>query len=987
MIGMDGVTLLFLGTPVLRRGDRTVRLVRAKAIGLLLYLAATRVVQPRERVLDLLWPESSAQAGRKNMRNTLWEIREALGDDVLEQDATTLRLSDSVVIDLHTLENGLLLLQSASVENLEATAAAYRGLLADGLVVHHAPEFEIWLVAERERVTALYLRLLERIVALHRAEGAWQSMRDAARRALSIDPLRESLHLAAIEADLRLGDRAGAAQQYATLIDTLRRELDVAPLPETTRRYEALLAGSLEPVARPRPVRAVAPHRAPDPFVGRRAELAALRQEQLIAQGGAARVVLLAGDLGIGKTRLWQTWAASLPPDATLLTTHALYTTQPVPFGPLMTLFRQPGPLRSIVEPPSSLAPIWLAELSRLLPEIAAMWPALPVSPAQSAAEERARLFQALVEAMRRAADGLLVLVVDDLHWADSATLDWLVFLIDQRAATSLLVIATYRPQEASPALEAVIAGWQRQSRARRLELEGLSDDDALALAEALGGQASGDLRSHWVHQSGGNPYFLTELTRAAADQPPNDLASLVLTRLRSMVSADAFQVLQAAAVLGDGADAVGLRLTGGRSEEETIDALDALVAARVLSESHGAYSFVHPLIASVVQGDLSVARRRFLHRRAAQAIERTNAGHCAQTVGALIMHYAAAGEPEIAARYADLATIKAREVGALAESASYARQALTWAPTPDRRLRLAETLVIVEAGDEAQSLLLDALADFERDGDAVRATRVCLALAQVAIVRSQPEIARAWLDRAPLAQAEVIDPPLGVHARLWAASVDRLSQSFDQAQRQLDQIDALLARRFLPLAAAQSAFERGNLQANRGDPAGAIVWFEQARRIALEIGDGLQQAMAENNLAYHCMLVGRLDEAQQYIESARQLADRFALLLMRQYIHSTAGEIALAIGRLDEADDEFERALAAARAFDNRVQIANVQVNRAQVARDRGDFDRARALVKDAEQAFGAAIDAFVAQRIRRLRAELGAIDLPERSFGAPTT
>ena len=131
---------------------------------------------------------------------------------------------------------------------------------------------------------------------------------------------------------------------------------------------------------------------------------------------------------------------------------------EPVPFGAVLELFRQPGPAHAITHPPSPLAPIWLAELARLLPELAVAWPNLPPPLALSPAEERARLLQALTEAMRLLAQPLLVLVFDDLHWADPSTLDWLVYLVNALRDAPLLLIGAYRPQDAPERLLTTVA-------------------------------------------------------------------------------------------------------------------------------------------------------------------------------------------------------------------------------------------------------------------------------------------------------------------------------------------------------------------------------------------------------------------------------------------------------------------------------------------------------------------------------------------------
>lgn len=978
---MDVIELAFLGTPLLRRGEQPVHYARAKGLALLLYLAITRVAQPREHMLDLLWPESLPQAARKNMRNTLWSLRDALGDDVLVLNAANIQLSAAVTVDVHRLEDGLLLLEGGNIHDLLNVVQQYRGPLADGLTVQEAPEFELWLTVERERIAATYVRLLTQVLRVYGNAGEWQQVIDYAQRLIAVDPLHESAHLAIIEAYMRLGQRTQATQQYALLTDILQRELAVAPLPETIARYEALQAGTLQPVPppqqRPTPLPAPSP-----PFVGREAELAVLRHAQQKAGQNRAQVVLLSGDLGIGKSRLLRTWAAMLPADAILLETHALEAAQSIPFGPLLTLFRQTGPAHTILQPPSPLAPIWLAELTRLLPELASVWPDLPTPLALSPAEERGRLFQALTEALRPLAQTLLVLVIDDLHWADPSTIDWLGYLVDQFRDQPLLVIGTYRPQETNARIAIAITGWQRQGQLYQIALPPLAADEARTLLAGLGAESDADTQAYWVHQSGGNPYFLIELSRGPVDEPPHDLASLVRARIRSAVAANAYQVLQAAALLGDDADFATLRATSGRTEEETLDALDALVEAAVVIEREGVYRFAHPLVATVVAQDLTQARRTFLHRRAAQALEHTHAAQLDRAAGSLMKHYAAAGALEQAAHYADLATRQALTVNAFIEAITYARQALEWDATPQRQFVLGQTLTI--AGDaEGTPHLQAALHGFEQMDDAAGATRAGATLAQTAIATGKPDEARSWLSRLPVERAQAADPALSIQVHLLAASIDRLTRAFEDAEAQLELVDQILRTHQMPQHAAISAFERGNLLANRGELRAANAAFARSLELSRTANDPVHQAMAHNNLAYHLMLVGDLEAAERHLAAAIDLANRFALGLFLQYVYSTAGEIALARGDLAAADAALSRALDAARSWNNTVHIANIYVNQALVARARNDLSRARSLLERAQTIFNGSIDPFVQNKIARYRAEL--LDQPSTTAEVP--
>jgi predicted ATPase len=322
------------------------------------------------------------------------------------------------------------------------------------------------------------------------------------------------------------------------------------------------------------------------------------------------------------------------------------------------------------------------------------------------------------------------------------------VYLLDQLRDAPLLLLGTYRPQDATERLQTIAARWQREGRLRQLALGDLSQEEAADLLARLGPPSDPGLAAEWVRQSGGNPYFLTELHRAQTSSAPCDLAALVRARLQATVPTYAMHVLQAAAILGDLATFGTLQATSGRSEEETLDALDALVAAAVLGAEERGYRFVHPLVATVVREDLGPARRAFLHRRAGEALARAHASHVEQVAGALTEHFAAAGETGRAAHYADLAAAQALAVGAVVEAQGYAERALEWLPTPQRRLALGEALMFAGGRVEAQEQLEAARGGFERAGDAVGATRACVRLALMAIGSSQPDVARDWVGR-----------------------------------------------------------------------------------------------------------------------------------------------------------------------------------------------------------------------------------------------
>jgi DNA-binding SARP family transcriptional activator len=975
MWSMSSIQIFFFGPAEFRCDDRHVELRSAKATALLAYLAVTGTPVSRDRLTDLLWPQSLPDAARKNLRNTLWAIRKALGDEVFAAtDPDRLALSAHVWTDVAAFEAAA---RATAVDELRAAVELYRAPLLDGLLLRDAPDLEIWLTTERERFERSALRLLERLVAAYRAAGDWPVVLATAGQALQIDRLQEPMYRASMEAHARLGARAEALHLYERLRVVLARELGVDPLPETEALREAIRDGTLLPAESPLPGSVPSPVGAaqdsrppPAPFVGRQAELAALSHELQLAAGGQSRVVAVSGELGIGKSRLWQEWSASLPPGPVLLATRCLDTTRSLPFAPLTHLLNQQVCLQCLFQSPARISPLWLAELARLMPEIRERLPRLPVPVAVPREEERRRLFEAFTQVLLALEGRPLVLFVDDAHWIDRASLDWLVYLVDRSAGKPLLLIIAYRPCEAAARLEQVIASWGRTGILRQLSLPHLSLEEATELLAALGTDRA--LAGSLHARSAGNPYYLLELRDAAPDDVPSQLAELVRLRLGRLPET-ARQVLQAAAVLDAGFEFATLRRTSGRGEEETLDALDALLDAAILREQEGHYDFVHPLVATVVHNDLSIARRSFLHRRAAEVLEATHAGRLAPIAGQLARHYAGAGRPGQAARYAELAARRSLALTATAEAVAFYRQALRWEPTPSRRLGLGRALYLRGELEEGRDVLGQALAEFEAEDDRGRAARACLALAESYLPSGQGDEAIRWAERALShlgPQGDTADRAYA-HYLLGAGSLQS-GKPLSRAEADLIEATRLARDGDLTEIRARSQFELGNLLAQRGDLAGAIHAFERSLDLSRAAGLSFQALLSHNNLAFHALLAGDLEMAREQIEQGLQMADEFSLLLPRQYLHSTRGEIALAEGQLDDADAWFGSALVEAERYGNRPQAANIRANQGLVARARGELNRALDLLETAYRAARAGSDVHLLIKIELWLAEL---------------
>lgn len=983
---MFTIRLCFLGSVQLRRNDQTVALNIAKMQALLAYLAVTGAPQTREHLHDLLWTGSHPDAARKNLRNNLWRLRQKLGDQVLVADGELITLSSCVWTDVSAFESGLqaqLANDSCTDHPLQTVIDLWRGPLLDGLNLSEAPDFEVWLTSERERLGQLYLRGLNRLLAVHRAASQWQNVISVAQRGLAHDNTQETMHVALMEAHAQLGQRADSLRQYDTLRTTLERELNVAPLPETKALRTRILGGELVPhdtstlssspdhqlasISTSRPHR-----RLRGPFVGRQRECNSLDEAYQAAAGGRLQIVLLSGELGIGKSTLWQQWSAGLPPETIVLDTRCLDATQSLPFAPLTGLFGSQICLTRISGPQSPVSPVWLTELARLLPEIRNHRTDLPPATPLPAPEERRRLFEAFVQSLRSLAATPLILFLDDLHWADQATLDWLVYLSDRMRDEPLLLVCAYRANEVSPALVQHIAGWKRMHVARQLILSQLTVQEATELIAALDGNV--EMVDYLHTQSGGNPYYLTELARVYPDGAPAALVDLLSARLRSMPEG-AQRLLQAAAILEPMIGFDMLQRIGKQSEEETLDDLDRLLEATILIERGNGYEFAHPLLASIVRNGLSTARRRFLHKRIAEQMTTVYAKNLEAVAGQLTGHFAAAGEQIAAAHFAEMAAEQASQMAAMSEAVAFYRQAYALEPTPTRQLALGNALLHIPGRlQEARDVMQQALVEFESREDQAGIVQAGLSIALSYLAAEEGEKVLDWAERISLHLGETDNVELQATVQyLMAQGKFHTMHDMTEPESHFREATRLATEHNLASKIAlQSWFGWGNLSVQRGDFAQAQAKFKRALDLAQAINDIYFEALCYNNLSYAALLADDLATARLTIETGLDFVNGHELMRPRQYLYSTRGEIALAEGDLDAAERWFTRGAEEAERYENAMHLVNIRANLGRVARARGDSDEAMRLLTTARRAIPTASVQHLQMQIDLWLAEL---------------
>ncbi|HEV8641611.1 MAG TPA: BTAD domain-containing putative transcriptional regulator [Methylomirabilota bacterium] len=630
---MGELTLSLLGGFEARIGPGPpVPVPTKKAQALLAYLALPPgQSHPRDKLAALLWADTPPRTARNALRQTLFVLRRALGGIrgelfQLIGDAITLA-PDAVQTDAAAFECAL---SEGTPAALERAVELYRGDLLSGLGVAE-PGFEDWLMTERNRLRELALEALARRLAHQRTSGAAAPAVQTALRLLALDPLQEAVHRTLMRLYGQLGRRDAALRQYQECVKVLQHELGVEPEPETKALYQEILRQRPSQAAVPL---AMAAKSADPPIVGRGAEVTRLHEALAAAWAGQGQVVAVLGEAGIGKSRLLADLAAEAEGRAGLVLLGRGYESERIlPFGPWVGALRQGGVLmdaRSL----EGLDGVWLAELARLFPEL------LTANlPAVAEPGDPLRLFEALARLLRHLAlRRPLVVMLEDVHWADDMSLRFLAFLGRRLYDAPVLVAVSVREEEMGdrPMLREGLDELAAEGRLTLLALPRLGRDDTMALVRLLGRTgsrtASGPtLAEHVWETSAGNPFIVVETMRAVAEGAivgapaglpfPTRVRDMIARRL-DRLSPRGRQLAGVAAVIGREFEFVLLQRTAGLAEHDTAEGVEELVRRRVLHATGERFDFTHDRIREVTYLALLPAHRRALHGAIVEAVE-----------------------------------------------------------------------------------------------------------------------------------------------------------------------------------------------------------------------------------------------------------------------------------------------------------------------------------------------------------------------------
>jgi class 3 adenylate cyclase/tetratricopeptide (TPR) repeat protein len=790
---------------------------------------------------------------------------------------------------------------------------------------------------------------LQRAITAQHAEGRYRELQ--VRVGLHTgEPVAEGGDVHGSDVDLAARVEAEALGGQVLVSDVTRVLARQCPGVRFSPLGERMLKGFEEPVTLYEAVLTseAAPASSLTRFVGREREIAQLREDLEEAGRGHGRIVLIGGQPGVGKTRLVSELTMQALDRGFQVLTGRAYETEGMPaYLPITDALRAHlsglggDELQAVLD---GNAPY----LARLLPELRELIEDIPEPPSLGPEGDRYQMFEAVSGLLRQVASrSPLLLFLDDLQWADSATLALMRHLVPRLGEAPLLVLGTHREAELAQGhlLSALLADIVRQRSGHRVRLEAFGRNEAASLVEAvLGACPPPHVLEAIFGAAEGNPFFTEELVRHLREQGhdlgdgtgylgrleiPEGVRQVIGRRLERL-SLEANRLLAYSSVLGRDLSVTKVVALTERDTDSVLDLLDEALAARVLHEQGGGYAFAHPLIGEALYQGLSGPRRRRLHARVAETLEALYGTNAKPDELAELAHHSFSSLPD---GDADKAIAYAKR------AAEHALSQTAWEAAAKLYQMALDALDGTSTPHEAERCeLLLALGDTQFKAGIVESIETYLRAAGAARTAKAPEL---------LARAAALHPP-----GFWQATMDeRQVPLLEETLRALEEGNSALRARALASLAAHPGFsssleERDSLSrkavamARQVDDAGALMVTLNARHGTLWRfwgADQIEEELAtvtelvrlaeeaedkENALVAHC---GRLQDAMwlgdmPVVDAGIQAHDRLGQELQQwAQLHHTATLRAMRAvmhGRFEEGERLAQEALAMGQSF-----------------------------------------------------------------------
>lgn len=966
----------------------------------------------REQLATQFWPDDDMDTSRANLRRNIHILTSALPPArrkvpwiCVTRDQVQWNPEADLWFDVDEFER----LRESS-ETLEAAVALYRGDLLETFAFP-------WVLSERERLKELCIGDLLHLLGAHRRDRDFGAAARAAKRALALDPWRESVLRQLMLVHFEAGNGAAALAEYESFAARVRSELHAEPMADTRALRDEIASGKIAScLAVQAPQRARTASSATLPFVGRTREIDELRR-WWIGRRPESKAMLLTGGAGVGKSRLSDEFSALVAAQGGRVLTGGTSSPESIPYQSIVLALNSVSALINLVELPGPVRTF----LGHTLPQATRL---SARSQALVNDDARSRLFDAITVVLKQLARSRPVLVIlEDIQWAGESTFQLLTHLVSTTRAERILFLLTCREGEhfTNAAMRGALRALDRESLLSRLALEPLGREDVEKLVRsALGEQTSFDVAAQLFNRSEGNALFLQQSILAIRDGKTLAEAGIensIRGRIADLSPA-ARALAEMAAVFGVAFDVDAVQKMSGWTLSQIVSALDELVNENIVAEYVGydglTHRFTHQLLQACAYEASTRPVRAARHRRAASIIALTGDE---RAHAELARHFDMSGDP---------ATAILHYVEAAEHAASLAAD--------DEALRMLDRAFQLDAtGEPATSALLLRERIYERSGkrdlqrvDLAHLQRVAerngddallynVLLRRCIMLRSLGEASEEESVRELRALAETSENPV------WLAGAYRVCAARELALGHYDDCDEL-GRRALTLSEqAQDpegqaltlavllhlAAERADRDAvdryvdalsehrDRGNSAIVIyalfvvahaVFMRQDFPLYRDLsregvkasrtgGDSINECRALNALGIALTRMDEFDEARRVLSEAHDIASRCSHSFTAAASLQNLGLLDWRLGRFTEAETRMRDALDALTAINHPIGQAVCHMNISGIIRNLGRLVEASSFAEQALTAFrdmaqptfesGALLHLAIAQRL----------------------
>jgi DNA-binding SARP family transcriptional activator len=804
----------------------------------------------REQLIDRLWPELAMSEAAPRLHKLAHYARKALAHSsaiVLRDDMVTLLPDADVLIDVDLFER-------ASEEAMAAGTSAAASAAADlyGGELLPGDRYEPWCEHRREELRLRYRELL-------RGAGRWEEL-------LADDPTDEDAHVALMTGYVEAGEPRLALRQFERMDGALRSELGVGPGPQAVAIHDRVLAATL-------------PEQAKDGrlnLVGRRNECEQLERLVVDAGHGGGRTVFIGGAPGVGKSALLDWMGDRVDRFGWRVGRGVAAAVEGAwPYAPVLDALadlcrRYPAVI-------DDLDATYRAEIERALTGNELTW---------TGEGTHQRLFVAAAELLRLAASGRgLLILLDDMHEADEASLRMLHYLCRGTARERVIVIVAYRGGDRR--VDQVKNSLLRRNLAFDLPLHPLDRAATAELIRAAGDDAADPSVDKIWEVTGGLPFAVIEMAAAAPEDAPRAGATGL-----SRLSVRTQEMLQRAAVIGMAFDTDQFVALADVPEAEAYAALDAALAALIVVHTGSGYRFRHALIREVLLGDVPPGRQRAFHQKAADRLIALRA-----PAAQIAHHLIAAGRLSDAAPHVVRAVEREAAVGAYRDALALVDAVKNHAgPADHRRLMAMRANLLSALGDRGTiDAYRAALAVAEESEQRLLRAR----MAQAAVMEGDLETAREVLEGVEPdgGQEDVAILLARGNLAYFTGDVDGAWRAADQVGGQVRPHEDTWQRLDLLTLQALIAHHRGEL-------------FTRLRTELRRAQDTPELASTLFD-PYMCVVEYLLygttpyGEVRAMAEALRETARRTGVLRAEAFATALVGEAALLAGDLGDAERE----------------------------------------------------------------------------------